>query len=92
MVVAVPGQGTTRARGAAGGAGLALAAVLHGLYDRFADSWGGTVIAVLIVTTFLGYVRAVEEICDLLAPAAPSPLPAAPPVAQPPAASWPASF
>jgi len=47
--------------------GLAFAAVLHGLYDNFADGWLGTAIAVLIIFAFIGYVHSGEQISEQLA-------------------------
>jgi RsiW-degrading membrane proteinase PrsW (M82 family) len=49
------------------GFGLAFAAVLHGLYDNFANGWLGTSIAVLIVFAFIGYVYSAERISQDLA-------------------------
>lgn len=42
--------------------GLALAALLHGLYDNFADGWTGLVFATAIVFAFVGYVHTGEQI------------------------------
>ena len=54
--------------------GVAFAAVLHGLYDNFADGWLGTAIAVLIVFAFIGYVHSGERISkDLAGHTAPAP-------------------
>ena len=35
--------------------GVGLAAVLHGLYDTYADGWTGVLLAAVIVATFCGY-------------------------------------
>ena len=43
-------------------AGLTFAAVLHGFYDRFAESTGGLAIAGITIVLFAGYVRSSEEI------------------------------
>lgn len=51
--------------------GLATAAVLHGAYDRYASSWGGTAIAALIIFIFAGYVRGGDSIADEYAATAP---------------------
>ena len=47
--------------------GVAIAAVLHGVYDRWSTSWVGTATAVVIVLLFVGYVRAGDEIVQELA-------------------------
>lgn len=43
-------------------AGLALAATLHGAYDRWANNWAGTGVALLIIVIFTGYVRSGDAI------------------------------
>jgi RsiW-degrading membrane proteinase PrsW (M82 family) len=47
--------------------GVAVAALLHGVYDRWATSWAGTTTAVVIVLLFVAYVRAGDEIVHQLA-------------------------
>ncbi len=42
--------------------GVGLSALLHGVYDRWADGWIGTATAVLIVALFVGYVRTGDAI------------------------------
>lgn len=54
------------------GAGLGLAAVLHGAYDAWAANWAGTLTAALIVFIFAGYVRSGDRIAERLAAAAPT--------------------
>jgi RsiW-degrading membrane proteinase PrsW (M82 family) len=46
--------------------GLLLAAVLHGVYNRWSGEWGGTLLACVIVFTFVGYVRSAEQIDEAL--------------------------
>lgn len=48
--------------------GLALAAILHGTYDWSSSTWFGTAIAVVIVVTFLAYVRSADTIGSVLEP------------------------
>ncbi|HZD66079.1 MAG TPA: PrsW family glutamic-type intramembrane protease, partial [Acidimicrobiales bacterium] len=43
-------------------AGLGLAAVLHGVYDTYANLWLGVVVAAVVVVIFLGYVRGGDAI------------------------------
>jgi RsiW-degrading membrane proteinase PrsW (M82 family) len=42
--------------------GLALTAVLHGLYNASSNNWLGALVAACIVFLFLGYVRSGDEI------------------------------
>ncbi|MBC7882142.1 MAG: PrsW family intramembrane metalloprotease [Anaerolineae bacterium] len=48
-------------------AGLLLAALLHGLYDSFANHWLGLIIAALSILIFVSYVRSAEYIAADLA-------------------------
>lgn len=57
--------------------GLILVAMLHGLYDAFADSWLGLLIATASLFLFIGYVR-VDVHALSQSPAEPSPTTAAP--------------
>jgi RsiW-degrading membrane proteinase PrsW (M82 family) len=47
--------------------GIGLAAVLHGVYDRWAANWVGTATAVIIVALFVGYVRSGDAIALTMA-------------------------
>ncbi|GAA4345588.1 hypothetical protein GCM10023145_02330 [Angustibacter luteus] len=69
------------------GVGVAIAAVLHGVYDRWSGGWVGTATAVLIVLLFVGYVRAGDAIVQDLAvgPVAELPHGELPPAELPPA-------
>ena len=42
--------------------GLAVAAVLHGLYNYLSDGWGGAALAALTVFTFVGYISSGDRI------------------------------
>ena len=42
--------------------GLALAAVLHGTYDRLSSGWGGVIVAAVTVFIFAGYVQTGDTI------------------------------
>ncbi|WP_406833147.1 PrsW family glutamic-type intramembrane protease [Pedococcus sp. KACC 23699] len=58
------------------GAGLGLAAVLHGAYDAWAANWAGTLTAAMIIFIFAGYVRSGDRIAERLVIGNPTDLPA----------------
>lgn len=47
--------------------GVGIAAVLHGMYDRWSHNWFGTAVAVAIVALFVGYVKAGDSIALAMA-------------------------
>jgi RsiW-degrading membrane proteinase PrsW (M82 family) len=47
--------------------GIGIAALLHGLYDRWSDNWFGTAVALTIVALFVGYVKAGDSIALAMA-------------------------